>query len=500
VNAGVLALDQGSHASRACIFDDGGVLLASASVPVATRHGAPLHVEQDADELASSLRQAATLALRQALRGVPDLELRAAGLAVQRSTIVCCSRRDGVALTPALSWQDRRNAAWLERLAPRAARVRAITGLPLSPHYGASKMRWCLEHVPAVARAAQADELLAAPLASFLALRLGGAPARDARVDAANAGRTQLFDSLRLDWSDELLADFALERDWLPRCAPTQDDWGTLRLDGAEVPLRAITGDQSAVPYADGAADPGTVYVNLGTGAFIQRPLAARPQDPAPLLGSVLWSDAHAATYSLEGTVNGAGSAVSWFCEREHCTEAPLWAALDALGDRVALPLFINGIGGLGSPWWRTTLEARFIEAPPRVGAAPADAVVARFAALVESVAFMIATNAKLLAAQAGAPRRVLLAGGMSRSGWLCRRVATLLEVPVQVIDAEASARGVARLAAPDRAARWPAAAGSTWLPAQDPALRQRYARFASELESAIAASPSNDANSRSAK
>lgn len=504
MNAGVLALDQGSHASRACIFDARGALLASASVPVATRHGAPLHVEQDADELVESVRAAAMQALGEARQRSSGLELLAAGLAVQRSTIVCCRRSDGAALTPALSWQDRRNADWVQGLAARAPRVRAITGLPLSPHYGASKIRWCLDHVPAVARAAAAGDLLAAPLASYLALRLGAGDASGAgvgvgaaRVDAANAARTQLFDPERLDWSDELLADFGVERRWLPDCAPTQGEWGVLRLGDADVPLRAVTGDQSAVPYAAGAADIDTVYVNLGTGAFIQRPLAARPRDPAPLLGSVLCGTTGGAVYSLEGTVNGAGSAVSWFCEHEGREEASLWVALESLGEPASLPLFLNGIGGLGSPWWRTSLESRFIEAAPFVAAtgrsmahaARSDPTLARFAALVESVAFMIAANAELLAARAGPPRRVLLAGGMSRSGWLCRRLATLLDLPVQTIDAEASARGAAHLAAPAFAARWPLAPGARFLPGRDEALRERYARYAAAVAAAVAAS-----------
>ena len=66
MSRGVLALDQGSHASRACIFDSHGALLATAIVPVATRHPAPLQVEQDAVELLESVRAAATQALHAA--------------------------------------------------------------------------------------------------------------------------------------------------------------------------------------------------------------------------------------------------------------------------------------------------------------------------------------------------------------------------------------------------------------------------------------------------
>ncbi len=482
MNEGVLALDQGSHASRACVFDGSGALCATASVPVSTRRTSALQVDHDAYELFSTLRTAAESAVQLAVGRQPRLRIGAAGLAVQRSTIVCCSRVDGSALSPAISWQDRRNAAWLERLAPRAARIRELTGLPLSPHYGATKIRWCLDNLESVRRAAQAGELLTAPLATYLAVHLGGkSRAGSPGADAANAGRMQLFDSRRLDWSEELLSYFALERVWLPECIPTRADWGTLCLSGLEIPLRAVTGDQSAVPYAMGSPDPATVYVNLGTGAFIQRPLRSRPDSPAPLLGSVLSREAETAIYSLEGTVNGAGSAVSWFCAQESCDEEALWLALENLPDDVALPIFINGIGGVGSPWWRVAQDSGFVggaAASEKSQADRLDARVPRFAAVVESIAFMIAVNAEELTRQAGRPSRVVMAGGMSRSSWLGRRLAALMHVPVQVIDAEASARGIANLAAPELGSRWGHCALHNYSPRPDENLEARYAQF----------------------
>ena len=492
----VLALDQGSHASRACLFDESGALLASASVPVATVRRGAAEVEQDADELVQTLRSAAREAVAQARARQPRLKLVAAGLAVQRSTIVCCSREDGRALSPALSWQDHRNAAWLQTLAPQAARIRELTGLPLSAHYGASKLRWCLDHLPDVARAAAAGQLLAAPLATYLAMHLnaGDAPdareacdARAAQVDAANASRTLLLDSLQLDWSAELLGLFAIDRACLPAHAPTRGAWGALRLPACEVELCAVTGDQSAVPYCEGAADPATVYVNLGTGAFIQRPLLERPAAPAPLLGSVLYRDDDRTIYSLEGTVNGAGAAVSGFCAQHQCEQQPLWTALETLDMRASLPVFVNGIGGLGSPWWRPTLDSHFVGgAGDARGAASATDVLPHFAAVIESIAFMIAANATLLVQQSGPPQRVLLAGGMSRSQWLCQRLASLLGAPVQVTAAEASARGVARLAAPALTAQWASAPTQTWEPQADPALQARYQRFLDAITGAL--------------
>ena len=105
-------------------------------------------------------------------------------------------------------------------------------------------------------------------------------------------------------------------------------------------------------------------------------------------------------------------------------------------------------------------------------------ATLLRFAALIESIAFMIAVNAEAIARQAGRPRRVVLAGGMSRSRWLCRRLAALIQLPVEVIDAEASARGVARLAAPEISSRWEHAPLHSYAPHPDKNLAARYRQF----------------------
>jgi glycerol kinase len=78
-----------------------------------------------------------------------------------------------------------------------------------------------------------------------------------------------------------------------------------------------VTGDQSAVPFAFGALDPGTAYVNLGTGAFAQRVVPGQLPDAPRLLVSVVWSDAARVDYLLEGTVNGAASALDWLASRE---------------------------------------------------------------------------------------------------------------------------------------------------------------------------------------
>ena len=466
----VIALDQGSHASRAVLFDAAGNEVAQAHVPVATRHSGDDRVEHDPEELVRSLRTA----LQDACERRPGARVVAAGLATQRSTIVAWSRGTGRALTDAISWQDRRNAAWLARLAPVAERVRDITGLPLSPHYGASKLRWCLDHLPAVQRAATDGDLVFGPLSSYLVVRLTAE--RTCVADPANASRTLLFDAATLRWSPDMLRLFGLQAEQLPACVPTRHGFGHVDCGGQIVPLTACTGDQSAAAFALG--EPGTdcALVNVGTGAFIQR--IAPPGAPLPdgILRSVVCADTDGVLTSHEGTVNGAGSALDWL--REHVA-IDVDRGLSVLASRATpaenVPLFINGVGGLGAPFWRPDFPCEFVGGGD-------DAV--RLAAVIESIVFLLCVNLERL--ERSAPlRRIRISGGLARNDYLCRCLASLSALPVERPAAvEATARGVAYLAAGKPASWHKVPIEQTFTPVESITLASRYSRWQSEMAS----------------
>lgn len=469
-----LALDQGGHASRALVFNAAGTLVSSASIPIATQRIGDGRIEHDPEELVASLRQAVDAACAEL---PPGSRILAAGLATQRSSMACWHRQTGLALSPVISWQDRRNAAWLERLGAEAGRIRALTGLVLTPHYGASKMRWCLDNLPAV-RAALADgNLVMGPLASFLTCRL--LEGRPLLADPANASRTQLWALATRDWSPELLALFGIDGDVLPRAVPSRYDYGRLPTPAGPVPLTVVTGDQSAVPFAFGPLDPAIAYVNLGTGAFAQRAVSGALPVAPRLLVSVVWSTASHVDYLLEGTVNGAGSALDWLADREGTPLPLLLAEAEAaLAAGEAPPLFINGVSGLGAPFWVSRLESRFVGAGSRG---------ARVLAVLESIAFLLQVNLDEMGPHGPPLTRLLVTGGLSANAHLCACLASLSGLPVvRTEDPEATARGLARLVAGDASAAWPVPRGILQRPGANPALHARYARWRGALEAAI--------------
>ena len=433
-----LALDQGGHATRARVFDERGIAVAGHEAAIATRRPAPGEVEHDAPALWDSV-QDCLAAVGRSL-GADATRIGAAALCTQRSTALAWSRADGAALSPVLSWQDQRGAGRLRDLALSEAEVQAITGLRRSPHYGASKLRWCLDELGAVASAARDGTLALGPLSSWLVQRLSGGACL--AVDPCNASRTLLWDLATRDWSPRLCRAFGVPREALPDCAPNRGAWGSVAVGAARVPLVVVTGDQSAVPFAFDAI-PGRAFLTLGTGAFLQRPVAARPTTSEGLLASVLWADADEVRFALEGTINGAGAALAWIAERQGRSEAALLAELpEGLERIVAPPLFINAVGGgLGSPFWRSGLEPRFAGE----GDAAAQAVAG-----VESIVFLIAANLEAMARSGHPVESLVVVGGLARLDGLLTRIAALGGVRVErALDLEATAYGAARLANP---------------------------------------------------
>lgn len=471
-----LALDQGGHSSRALVFSARGDLVASARQPVATRYPHPGWVEQDADALVDSLRATIT-EVHQAL-GRDAARLRAAGLATQRSNCVCWHRRTGAPLSPAISWQDRRAQGWLESQEFAADEIRARTGLYRSSHYGAAKLRWCLEHITEVRAAQAAGELACGPLAGYLITRL--LRERPFLIDPANAARTLLWNLATRDWDEHLLQAFGIARPLLPVCAATRHDYGTLSGSGWSVPLRALSGDQSAALFAEGRPRTDTVYINLGTGAFLQRPVEGLPHPPDGLLAGIVYADSTRADYVLEATVNGAGAALDWVRDRIGIRDIEL-AVEDWLRQEGEIPLFLNGIAGLGSPWWNSHFVSRFVG-----GGEP----WAQAVAVVESLVFLLVENLRLLQADGAAPR-VQVSGGLARIDGLCQRLADVSGLPiVRSPQPEATARGIAWLLADAEGSGWGSAPGEVFVPQVNSACRIRYRHWRDAMQQALTADP----------
>lgn len=423
-----LLLDVGGQGCRALVADAEARLILAADRHVPTIESGN-RIEQDADALAIALAELAAQA-------VSDIHARGASvtratLAVKRGDITCWDRHTGQALAAAISWRDRRGLTEMWSLAEQAGEVKRRTGLRFSPYGGASKLGWCLKEVRAVRDAARAGSLCFGPLGSFLTNRL--VEDQPPRVDDTLAQRTLLWSRETFDWDQWLLERFGLPREPLPDVVASRSNFGCLTAVPGSPRLELLVGDQNALAFLDGEPDPDTLYINLGTGAFLVRPVITPVE--TDLFQLSLLDRHNKGRWALEGSVHGSASAIAWL---EHKSDREIPHGLfSGLRQRVGTPpLFINTIDGLGSPWWQPGPEAGFV-------GDHTCSLDARLLAVLESIAFLIRANIEAMSDLVGPPKRVMLSGGLSRADDLCGLIADTLQSDLlRLRNAEGTAFG----------------------------------------------------------
>jgi glycerol kinase len=422
----VLAIDQGTSATKALLVGAGGEVLGRGEVPVRTRSAGDA-VEADPEELFGSVVAAGAAALAEA--GAPADTV---ALANQGETVLAWDPATGTPLTPAIVWQDRRASVVCDRLAGRAAELSAITGLPLDPYFAAPKMTWLRENMTGDGVVTTTD--------TWLLRRLGAGYV----TDAATASRTMLLDLGAVEWSEAACAAFGIEAGSLPGVADCAGVVGETTAFGRPLPVAGIAVDQQAALLAQRCLAAGDAKCTYGTGAFLlvtTGPIAAR--SGSGLSASVAWRLGGAATYCLDGQVYTAGSAVRWLADLG-VLGAP--SELDAVGSTVtdsAGVIFVPALAGLGAPHW----------APGARGLLSGLTLATERGHLARAVAEGIAASVAVLVwsacADLGRPLASLrVDGGLTRSRLLVQAQADLLQLPVVLSPSvDATALGVAALA-----------------------------------------------------
>jgi glycerol kinase len=478
-----LALDQGGHSTRAFVFNHTGQIVAQAKYNTHVSIPQNDWVEQDPQELIDSV-YAVVGAVKQQL-GARCHKVRSAGIATQRSNVICWNKTTGEPLSAIINWQDRRAHQWIHQFQSQSEQIHKKTGLLLTAHYGASKLHWFLEHLDSVRQAYEKRQLAWGPMAGFLNFSV----TKEHRhlVDPVNASRTLLMNLAECDWDKELLSLFGVPKAPLPRCVPNRFEYGTLDVADWNVPVRVMTGDQAAVLYAFGMPRKNTVYINMGTGAFLQKPCMNRVVYSPRLLSSVVWHDNEQTHYVVECTVNGAGSALTQV-EQELSMDAQFaednfshW--LQKADDP---PLFLNGVSGLGAPYWVPDFSSTFIGEGDDWE---------KIIAVAESILFLINVNLHaLMAATGNNIQQVVVSGGLAMVDALCQRMADLTGTAIyRPQQCEATARGTAYLLAgcPEI---WPEGLNGVWFyPKANLPLLNRYKRWQGEMQQALKNFPANN-------
>jgi glycerol kinase len=434
----LLGIDEGTSAVKAVVYDENLAPLSDGRREKALSHPRPGWVEQDPEEILDAVVGAAA----DAMRAAPG-EVAACGLDHQGESVLAWDAESGRALTPVVTWQDKRSQEILDELEAdgRAEAVTRRSGMPLDPYFSAGKLAWLMRNDEAVASASEAGTLRLGTVDSFLCDRLGAGFA----TDVSTASRTLLAVPGEPDWDDELLEIFGVPRDALPAIDDTAGDLGALRHESwpAELPLRARLVDQQAALAGAGCVEPGRIKATYGTGVFVLAHVGdERPEGVGGLVPTAAWRVDGKVEYALDGGVFTAGALLEWMTRDLGLAEdPPALAALAAEVDDSDGVRVLPALAGIGAPWWRSDAKAVLAGLTGRTTRGH----VAR--AALEAIAWRVADV--LAAIAETSPVEVLrVDGGLTRDRLLLQLQADAAGVPVEPGAVDATAAGSAALAA----------------------------------------------------
>ena len=438
----IMVLDAGTTSTRAMLLGPEGELRGAAQQELTQYYPRAGWVEHDAGEIWDKTLACARQVVTQA--GGAD-RIAAIGITNQRETVVAWDRSTGEPLHRALVWQDRRTADVCDglRAAGQEPVVQAATGLLLDPYFSATKMRWLIDHSPAVKSAAATGRLALGTVESWLVYKLTGGALL---TDASNASRTSLLPLAQSSWDEGLCDLFGVPRGALPEVTDNAGNFGrTLpELLGGAIPITGLAGDQQSATIGQGCLSPGETKATYGTGAFVLANMGSEvPRSGHRLLGTVLCQLGGTRSYALEGSVFVAGSLIKWLRDSlgiiaDASETAALAASVSDSGGVVVVP----ALSGLGAPHWRPEARASITG----MSFATTRAHVVR--AALEAMAQQTHDLATAFAADGAGWKMLKIDGGMSANDWMAQDLADMLEIPVERPDfVETTALGAAMLA-----------------------------------------------------
>lgn len=468
----VLGLDLGTSSLKAVLLREDGRVASAATQGYPIDVPRPGWAEQNPDAWWAALCAAVPAVLRAASTGavtlgtasvtvpraddgaIPQAEsaivrasdVVAVALGGQMHGTVMLDER-GAPLRPAIIWPDQRAAdeaaAANEALAARDQIARL--GGSVSPGFMLSSLLWLRRHEPALwARAATA--LLPK---DYLRYRLTG----EISGEPSDGAGIPLVDLWTGTWSAEALAALDLPTHLFPPLGPSTAVAGAVTPEAAAAtglcvgtPVYRGGSDQAMSALGAGLLAPGALLFSLSTGGQIVTPLD-RPL-PAPEHGLRTLFHALPGTYLALAATLGAGLSLRWLRETVFVDRAPgadgrVMALAAAAPTGAGGLLFLPYLAGERAPLLDPDASGVFVGLRLDHGRAH----LAR--AVLEGIAFSVRHALEPLRAAEVRPRRVLLAGGLTRDPLMRQIIADVLDQEARGVEtAEQAALGAALIAA----------------------------------------------------
>jgi glycerol kinase len=441
----ILALDQGTTSSRAIVFDHKGQIKSVAQKEFKQIFPQSGWVEHDPNEIWST--QASVAAEATVKMGINGTNLKAIGITNQRETTIVWDRNTGEPVYNAIVWQDRRTAAFCDKLKQEGHEdmIRSKTGLVIDAYFSGSKIRWILDNVEGARARAEKGELAFGTVDSWLVWKFTRGHVHI--TDVTNACRTMLFNIQTQQWDDELIALLDIPKSMLPEVKQSSEVYGetATTIFASKVPIAGIAGDQHAALFGQMCIEKAMVKNTYGTGCFMLMNIGDQfIESKNNLLTTIAWKINGKIQYAFEGSIFIGGAVVQWLRDGLGIikTSADVEKLALAVDDTQGV-YFVPAFAGLGAPYWKPDVRGTIVGLSRGTTASH----IAR--AALESIAYQTMDVLKAMEADSGMEIKELrVDGGATANDLLMQFQSNLLNCKViRPNVVETTALGAAYLA-----------------------------------------------------
>jgi glycerol kinase len=353
----ILALDQGTTSCRAILFDKDQNIVARAQSLFTQIYPKPGWVEHDPMEIWAT--QSGVMHEVIAKAGINPEEIDSIGITNQRETTIIWDKHTGLPIYNAIVWQCRRTTDLCNEISkdPMGQYIQENTGLVIDAYFSGTKVKWILDNVEGAMEKAKNGDLMFGTVDTWLVYKLTGG--KEHVSDVTNASRTQLFNLHTLTWDHKILDYLGIPWEILPALCDSSMIYGYANIQGHQIPIASIVGDQQASLFGQMCFNQGDVKNTYGTGGFVLMNTKDKiVTSQHGLLTTVAIGYDGKVEYALEGSIFVAGAIVQWLRDEMGLLDASMDSEYFAtkVSDNGGVYL-VPAFTGLGAPHW--DMEAR---------------------------------------------------------------------------------------------------------------------------------------------
>ncbi|MBM3199647.1 glycerol kinase GlpK [Candidatus Woesearchaeota archaeon] len=336
----VLAIDHGTTGTTGLLIDKESNIAAKAYSEFPQSYPKPGWVEHDPKAIMRTVHKVIEELSK-------DKDVEAIGITNQRETVVMWDKNTLEPVHNAIVWQCRRTADICEGMKRQGLekKIREKTGLPVDAYFSATKIRWLMDNV----KEASHKDVICGTIDTWLAYNL----TKKHVTDSTNASRTMLYNLNSLEWDEEILQELRIPKHILPEVKSSSEIYGYTKVNGKDIPIAGIAGDQQAALIGQLCFEKGMAKNTYGTGAFTLMNTGETAAKSEKLITTIAYNLSGKTSYALEGSVFIAGAAIQWL--RDELGIIKDAAETEGLAQSVednGGVYFVPALTGLGAPHW----------------------------------------------------------------------------------------------------------------------------------------------------